>query len=210
MPALHAKDPVAIERLLPEDHPAAVELLTEVFWDGPLDRAVVGGRPSRRRRASRASMEANLVAAEGRADLRALREGGELRGVLIAVPPGLGPLPPPPLRVQLRIWLLQGPRAASRWREVYEAFQAERPKGLHWYLSLLAVAPGSQGRGLGSALLAAWLADVDARRESAWLETGREENVRFYERQGFEVAGELRVFDQPVWLMGRPPRPAPG
>lgn len=197
---------VSIGPLVEADRAAAVALLADAFWDGPLDRAVVGGSPARRRRICRAGMRANLAAALGRADVRAARRGASLEGVLVAVPPGAHPLSPPPLGVQLRTLLLQGPSVAGRWREVYEALQIRRPREPRWHLSLLGVAPGRQGRGLGSAMLAAWLRDVDAAGESAWLETSRDETVRFYGRHGFQVREAFRILDVPVWLMARPSR----
>jgi ribosomal protein S18 acetylase RimI-like enzyme len=153
-------------------------------------------------------MRATLCAARGRADLRAARRpgarGGALAGVLLALPPWVHPLPPPPPAVQLRTLLGQGLGAARRWREVFEALERRRPPGPWWHLSLLGVEPELQGRGVGSALLARWLADVDAAAEPARLETSREENVRLYERFGFAVGDELRLLGVPVWLMVRP------
>jgi len=118
------------------------------------------------------------------------------------------PLPPPPIRVQLRTLLRQGPGAARRWRECWDALDAHHPEEPCWYLSLLAVDPPDQRRGVGSALLADWLRDVDAEARPAWLETARHENVALYRRFGFEVEGELTLLGVPVWLMARPARPA--
>jgi len=58
------------------------------------------------------------------------------------------------------------------------------PEGA-WYLSILAVAPALQGRGLGARLLAPTLAEADAARVSCYLETFTPRNVAFYERLGF-------------------------
>ena len=87
-----------------------------------------------------------------------------------------------------------------------EGLLSERAPGC--CLSLLGVAPEGQGRGIGSALLAHWLVDVDAAAEPAWLETARAENLPFYRRFGFEVVGELEACGVPIWLMSRPGRAA--
>jgi ribosomal protein S18 acetylase RimI-like enzyme len=181
----------------------AAELLAQAFHEEPLDRAVIGGGARRRLRVARAGMRASLHAARGRADVRAARAAG-LAGVLLALPPWTYPLPPPPVGVQLRTLLRQGLRVAGRWREVFEALHARHPPEPLWYLSLLGVAPARQGRGVGSALVADWLADVDAAGEPAWLETSHPGNVGFYRRFGFRVADEIELWGVPVWLMSRP------
>jgi len=197
--------------LAPADERAAAELLALAFHDQPLDRAVVRGGPRRRLRAARAGMRASLVAARGGADVRVARldgpEGpGPPVGALVAVPPGLHPLAPPPPAEQLRVLLAQGPRTASRWREVWEALQAHHPREPTWYLSLVGVTPEHRGRGIGSALLTDWLARVDAAGRPAWLETAQEANLPLYHRLGFAVEEELRLLDVPVWLLRRTAR----
>jgi len=196
-----------IAPLGPAEEPAAAELLARAFHDQPLDRAVVGGGRRRRLRAARAGMRATLEAARGRADLRAARTG-RLSGVLLALSPWVHPLPPPRASVQLRTLLLQGFRAAGRWREVWEALDARHPPEPIFYLSLLGVARDRQGRGIGSALLADWLSDVDAAGQPAWLETSRARNLPFYRRFGFRVAEEIALQGVPVWLMHRRARAA--
>ena len=62
-----------------------------------------------------------------------------------------------------------------------------------------------QGMGIGSALLREFCAKMDASGETAYLETDKPENVRFYERFGFEVIGEEYVLGVPNWFMTRRP-----
>ena len=63
----------------------------------------------------------------------------------------------------------------------------------HDYLWLLGVTPAAQGKGVGSRLLTAGLARVDAQRRPAFLETSTEANVALYRRHGFEVIDEYWV-----------------
>jgi GNAT superfamily N-acetyltransferase len=49
------------------------------------------------------------------------------------------------------------------------------------------VDPDHQGRGIGSALLAAQLAECRARGEAAYLEASTENDARLYERHRFRV-----------------------
>jgi GNAT superfamily N-acetyltransferase len=64
-----------------------------------------------------------------------------------------------------------------------------------WYLSIVAVAPQAQGRGLGAWLLAPTLAEADAAAAVCYLETFNPGSLRFYERLGFVPRAE---FDEPT------------
>ena len=82
-----------------------------------------------------------------------------------------------------------------------------------WYLSIVAIAPEAQGRGLGARLLAPTVAEADAATAVCYLETFNPRSLRFYERLGFVTRAE---FDEPTTraryaLMVRAgPRAAPG
>jgi ribosomal protein S18 acetylase RimI-like enzyme len=75
----------------------------------------------------------------------------------------------------------------------------------HAYLWFLGVAPAAQGRGVGSALLRAAGARLDAEGLPAYLETGTTRNVALYERHGFRVLSEHKArADAPtMWSMWR-------
>jgi len=64
-----------------------------------------------------------------------------------------------------------------------------------WYLSIVAIAPEAQGRGLGARLLAPTLAEADAAAAACYLETFNPRSLRFYERLGFLTRAE---FDEPT------------
>jgi len=64
-----------------------------------------------------------------------------------------------------------------------------------WYLSIVAVAPQAQGRGLGARLLAPTLAEADAAPAVCYLETFNPRSLRFYQRLGFVTRAE---FDEPT------------
>lgn len=130
---------------------------------------------------------------------------GQLVGVLASVPAFGWPLPAPAWGARLRLAFRQGFRVASRWAEVSRALTAHHPLAGHAYLATLGVAPEAQGQGVGRALLAAWLSEVDAARSWAWLETDREECLPFYRAAGFETWGEMALHGVPVSLMERRP-----
>ena len=77
------------------------------------------------------------------------------------------------------------------------------PATLHWHLGPVAVDPSVQGQGIGSAMLTAFCAHMDAYGTFSYLETDRPQNVRFYKKFGFIVAAEATVVGVPNWFMSR-------
>lgn len=193
-----------------EELPGAVHVLAHAFRDNPLNRAVVGGRAERRLRSNQLGMEVHLPLAHRYGEMRGAWRDGQLAGVLVSVPSFRWPLPAPAWRARLLLAFRQGLRVASRWAEVSEALAAQHPLGAHVYLATLGVAPAYQGQGVGRALLAAWLAEVDVADGWAWLETDREECLPLYQGVGFEIRGEMEILGVPVHPMERRPRTAHG
>ena len=76
----------------------------------------------------------------------------------------------------------------------------------HAHLVFLGVSPSAQGRGIGSAILKATLARLDANGVTALLEATTERNVALYRRHGFEVTANLRLADLHVRILTRAPR----
>jgi ribosomal protein S18 acetylase RimI-like enzyme len=101
--------------------------------------------------------------------------------------------------------LARFPRIASLRKAMDLHHPMARP---HAYLWLLGVTPAAQGKGVGSRLLSAGLARVDAQRRPAFLETSTEANVALYRRHGFEVIDEywVRPDSPPSWAMWREPQ----
>lgn len=80
------------------------------------------------------------------------------------------------------------------------------PRDSHYYLFMLGVDPGHQGRGHGGTLLRALSGAADAGRDTAYLETDVPENVALYERHGFQVVRTMRLPHQRnlrMWFMLR-------
>ena len=69
------------------------------------------------------------------------------------------------------------------------------PLEQHWHLGPIGVLPANQGSGIGSLLMERFCREVDACRATAYLETDLDKNVRFYERFGFKVVLETKIFD---------------
>lgn len=206
--ASSATDPIAasIAPLSGAQLRPMVDLLARAFSGNPLNRAVVrSADPERCFRSNRHGMRALLPVARLHGQVLAASLNGRLVGGLVASPPGGFPLPPPPLRGQLRYLLRQGWRVSQRWQAVFEALEALHPAAPHWYLATLGVDRRAQRRGVGAALLSRWLEGVDRDGLPAYLETDSEQNIRFYERAGFSLNAETSVLGVRAWQLRRPP-----
>ena len=88
---------------------------------------------------------------------------------------------------------LLGPQGCANYRAMVDNMEKRLPPGIPeaaWYLSIMAVAPACQGRGIGAGLLAPALAEADAAGAACYLETFNPRSAPFYARLGFGVAGE--------------------
>ena len=199
----------SIGALAPEEMLAAGELLAAAFRDNPLGVAVIGDDPRRRLRSNRYGMRTMLPTARVHGQVLVARSRDRPIGVLVATPPLRHPLPPPGAIARLRCLLGQGPRTVRRWEAVFVELDRFHPRLPHWYLGTLGVDPSQQSAGVGSALVRAMAHKVDAEGLPTYLETDREENVRFYMRHGFAVVGKLTLLGVQVWRMWRPGERAP-
>jgi GNAT superfamily N-acetyltransferase len=85
--------------------------------------------------------------------------------------------------------------------------EVRHPEEPHFYLAVLGVDPARQGSGLGSQVIRPGLDLCDAERLPAYLETGKERNLAFYGRHGFDVLDRLDLpKGPPVWFLWREPR----
>jgi ribosomal protein S18 acetylase RimI-like enzyme len=94
--------------------------------------------------------------------------------------------------------------AALRVLNWTAAWAHRDPAGPHWHLGPVAIEPCVQRQGIGSALLTAFCAHMDAYGAVAYLETDRQANVHFYQKFGFAVVAEADVMGVPNWFMSRP------
>ena len=150
-----------------------------------------------------------LLVPEGLASGRIDRPGG---GGAAAIWMPSEWLAPQPLSAELR--MLPTMLGATGWSRfgrlmaIRADMDAHHPTDRrHAYLWFLGVAPAAQGRGVGSALLRAANARLDAEGLPAYLETGTTRNVALYERHGFKVISEHKArADAPnMWSMWREP-----
>ena len=137
----------------------------------------------------------------------------EIAGVLFALPPGHTGLSIPEY---VRNGFLFAPLALGfrnyRRSMQCEGFVTRVQRDLmeshpHYYLWGVAVDPAEQGRGVGDALMRAFLTRTDEEGVPVYLETHDGRNVRYYERHGFELMRETSIpkHDLPIWCMQRQP-----
>jgi GNAT superfamily N-acetyltransferase len=88
------------------------------------------------------------------------------------------------------------PNAAARVLTLMEAFERNHPhEPPHYYLSLLGTDPDHAGQGIGMALVAANLAEIDAIGAPSFLESSNPANVARYERAGFRPERDVTLVD---------------
>jgi GNAT superfamily N-acetyltransferase len=103
-----------------------------------------------------------------------------------------------------------GAEGCEAYHRIVE-FMSTRAKGLvppdAWYLSIVAVDPALQGRGLGRKLLEPALSEAGEAGATCYLETFSPRNMPFYERLGFAAEARfLEPFTAAEYvLMVRPP-----
>jgi ribosomal protein S18 acetylase RimI-like enzyme len=117
-----------------------------------------------------------------------------------------------PLRDLIELLRVSDPRAMlrmMRYQRLAEGRHRHHMRGRHWYLTLLAVAPERQGRGLASTLVRPILKRADAARLPCYLETQNAANLPIYRHFGFRVLERLRVPGSRVshWCLLRAPQP---
>lgn len=92
---------------------------------------------------------------------------------------------------------LVAPERLEEVATVLAGMRSYHPKDDCWYLPLIGVDPGHQGRGLGAQLMKYALARCDEAGLPAYLESSNPANISLYERFGFEVMGRIQTETSP-------------
>jgi ribosomal protein S18 acetylase RimI-like enzyme len=180
-----------------------LDVLSRGMRDNPLHVAAFGADPELRQQRFRLLLSALFSVKDFSHTLVTRSEDGAIVGVCGMMPPGTC-LPDFGQQLRLLPTLLSiNPRVAGRVMRWIGFWQKHDPKERHWHLGPLVVDTHLQGMGAGSRLMQVFCAQMDAAREDAYLETDKPENVRFYERFGFEIVGEQEVLGIPNYFMLR-------
>jgi ribosomal protein S18 acetylase RimI-like enzyme len=142
-------------------------------------------------------------------DQRGLIYGAYLDDMLVGIcgmarPGSCQPAALEKLRVLPAVVFGNPPGTALRVLNWTAAWANRDPAEPHWHLGPVAIEPSVQRQGIGSALLTAFCAHMDAHGSVAYLETDRQTNVHFYQKFGFVVVAEAGVLGVPNWFMSRP------
>jgi GNAT superfamily N-acetyltransferase len=114
---------------------------------------------------------------------------------------------PAPEEVPLAAATLLKPLAGAipqvvRWFARWCHLDPEQP---HVHLGPIAVSPGAQGQGVGTALMNRYMDHLKKERAAGYLETDKAENVAFYKKFGFAVQREEELIGATIWYMWRAP-----
>jgi GNAT superfamily N-acetyltransferase len=204
-----AVDEPKIERLTKRDYGRARTALGQAFFDYNL--MCYAAPDARRRLRATTSLYGALLADCFR--LGEVYVAGDCAGVACWLPPEHAL---PTFWRQARSGMLALPfrfgvggfRKLLAYDEVASALHHELAPRPHWFLDAIGVVPTRQGQGVGSALMRPMLERADRLGIACYLDTHQEQNVRLYQRHGFEIARRADVpgHPVPVWAMVRPPR----
>ena len=172
------------------DLDAVAAIMAGAFYEDPV-WAWAFPDPARRLEQHRAAWGFLIEAALGYGWVRVDEEG---RAAAVWIPPDepeLGPGGAERFDDLLRELLGDGAgRALDTVERFGHAHPAERP---HYYLSLLGTHPDHRGKGVGMALLADCLTQIDAEGAAAYLESTNPANHRRYEGLGFFGCGSFEL-----------------
>ncbi|MFF9807621.1 GNAT family N-acetyltransferase [Streptomyces coeruleorubidus] len=185
------------------DRELVVRLLDAAFQDDPVSGWVFPGAEDRRtKHPGLMAAFTDIVLAAGRIDLT---EDGSACALWMSMPADDDAEDDGPAQVRQAV-----DPDNERVETIGRLTAAIHPSGrAHEYLWMIAVAPGRQGEGLGTALIESVLDRCDRERQPAYLEASSARSRKLYERLGFELAGP--VLDLPengpaMWPMWREPR----
>lgn len=188
------------------DLPEAGRVLGAAFASSPLERAVRGPIDARQRAGL---IKAYTATCRMPGEVSVAWSDAGLVGVIRWVRS-------PRCRLRVREKLSMAPTAIA-------AFGRHLPKALTWvnawtkrdplephvHLGPIGVVPELQGHGIGSQMIAVYCEQLDGAEVAGYLETDKLENVRLYERFGFEVLDEAVVLGVRNWFMSRTARQSP-
>lgn len=197
-----ALEGITVRDLRREEAAAAAGVLARGMRDNPLAVATCGEDPERRLRCYSRMMGALLRTMDPEEFICAIR-AGTLVGVARVAPAGsCRPTTAQRLRMLPAIVSL-GPGVAKRLGERFSIWGRRDPEEPHVHLGPFAVDAHLQGRGIGSRIMEEHCRRLETAGEVGYLETDAPDNIRLYERFGYEVIGEEPVLGIPNWFMRR-------
>ncbi len=194
-----------------KDVPGAVDCLVPAFANDPLMLHFFPGELGRRAAAARDFFTMLMVARVAlHMPVIVLNDGEETFGAVMGYDTSRPAWPKEQLArldALLRDW-----SGLSERFDAYDNLSRQfAPRKPHYYLGVLGVHPNRQGVGAGGNLITAFcrLSEMDPISSGTYLETASAENVAYYKRCGFDVAGSAAInTDVVLYCLFRPKRAA--
>ncbi len=194
---------IKIGHLAPQDLPEATALCARAFRDSPSTIGMYGDDVLNRLRWGRRAFHGLLSMMTDPVPLAALYDG-----ILLGM---CGYSPPGKCFASLVEAMREAPaahdeeeeeRGLRRWLFAVADHDLAEP---HVHVGPVAVEVDVQGMRIGSRMLEILCARLDEAGDVGWLETDKPQNVRLYERFGFEVTDDVTVNGHANWFMRRAP-----
>ena len=196
-----------VEVLTPAHLPEAAALLSRAFQHDPVIAAILPRVSPETRQEKLAVMFKEILALNARDnDPVGIIQGEAVLAAAILHRPGTFPRPlATELGLLWRVIRKVGSLGLGRFIRWSICTAKHHPPTPHYYLETLGVEPTLQGQGLGSTMLQAIAAQLDASGTECLLETANPKNVVLYERFGFEVVKQEQILGADVRFMRRSP-----
>lgn len=189
-----------------DDIPAATGCMVSAFASDPVMEALFADSPLGRTAAAaqffglllEARVALNMPVLVARADQSVV---GIAKGDDTARPDW-----PVPLAQRMNAIETAHPPLPARFQAYDRVAEAAELSMPHYYLGVLAVSPAAQGKGIGKALIGAFLdlSDADPGSKGTALETGTPANLGLYAHFGFSTRSTGPVEQATLWCMFRP------
>jgi GNAT superfamily N-acetyltransferase len=195
---------IAVRRLVAADIPAVAAMLVRAFVEDPTTEWLFPGASRRISTLLRwFVLNTELVLGTGEGWVTE-----DLAAASLWLP--VGPVPDRPprnagawtlVRIHLQLAAILGTRLPTAAMGTARAVRLH-PREPGWFLAVLGTEPARQRQGLGSAVMAPVLERCRRTGVGAVLDTATLEDVRFYQRLGFAVVGEVSgTSAPPLWVM---------
>jgi len=200
---------MTIERLTAADRERVVDVMAAAFRDYPVMRFVLSDAGDeygeRLRDLTGFYCDKRLVHDW---PVLGIRQGQEYVAAALVTAPGEVPESPEFERIHLELVRAIGRDAYDRMEHYERESSGGEPEDPHYWLGMLGVTPGHQGRGYGRGLLEhiQVMSEGDPISSGVSLSTEEPSNVGYYGRAGYRVIAEADVGDIHAWCMFRPNR----
>ena len=199
------EEAASVRAIRTDERDRIVAALARAFYDDPVQKWFF---PDDRRRMARLNRVFALLGREIWFPHQLTYTTDRLAGAVVCIPPerwrmGFARRARLAPRFAATIGLRDLPRAIRG----FNLLESKHPARPHYYVAIIGVEPGRQGKGLGTALFGPLLERWDSEAADAYLEATSLRSRACYERLGFELLEEFSYPQgPPSWTMWRAPR----